>query len=255
MEFKESKRQVLFVILTGIFLTNALLAELVGSKIFSLEVTLGFEAGQFLEREFNLTAGVVLWPVVFITTDVINEYFGKKGVQQISFLTVALILYAFVMIWVISGLSPAEFWLSLHQFDSQNQPLNINEAFTRVFQQGMSIILGSLVAFLVGQFLDVYIFQKLRHITKGGQIWFRATGSTLISQLVDSFVVLLVAFYWFGNPAWHLEQVFDVAITNYTYKFIVAILVTPLIYGAHYVIEQYLGKEYAQKLAENASQN
>lgn len=252
MQSATQKKQFLFVVLSGIFLTNALLAELVGAKIFSLESSLGYQAGAFLGREFNLTAGVMLWPVVFITTDIINEYFGKEGVRKISFLTVGFILYAFAMIWVITNLAPAEFWITINQTDNQGNVLNINEAFTRVFMQGMAIIAGSLVAFLIGQFLDVYVFQKLRKITGGGQIWLRATGSTLISQLVDSFVVLIVAFYFFGNPPWSFEQVIDVAVTNYIYKFIVAIGVTPLIYLAHYLIDSYLGKEYARQITDEA---
>ena len=81
------KKTNLFIILSGIFLTNALLAELIGIKIFSLEATLGFAQAQLhllddWVLDFNLTAGVVLWPVVFVTTDIINEYFGKQGVKK-----------------------------------------------------------------------------------------------------------------------------------------------------------------------------
>ncbi len=252
MQSIAQKKQFLFVILSGIFLTNALLAELVGGKIFSLENSLGFEAGAFLGREFNLTAGVVLWPIVFITTDIINEYFGKAGVRKISFLTVGFVLYAFFMIWIISYLAPAKFWIQVNQTDTI---FDINEAFRRVFTQGMAIIAGSIIAFLIGQFLDVYVFQQLRKITKGRKVWLRATGSTLVSQLVDSFVVLIVAFYIFGNPAWALGQVIEVAITNYSYKFLVALLTTPLIYVAHYLIDNYLGKEYAQQTTAEAERS
>ena len=110
------KKNSLFIILSGIFITNALIAELIGGKIFSFEKTLGFEPlntplfGDFL-LQFNLTAGVVLWPVVFITTDIINEYFGKKGVRRITFITVGLIAYAFLVIFLAMKLIPADFWL------------------------------------------------------------------------------------------------------------------------------------------------
>ncbi len=98
---------------------------------------------------------------------------------------------------------------------------------------------------------DVFIFQKLRRITGRKWVWLRATGSTLVSQFIDSFVVLAIAFYIFGN--WSVAQVISVGIINYIYKFSMAILLTPLIYLAHYLIDLYLGKEEAERLADEAS--
>ena len=97
------RKAKLFIFLSGIFLTNAILAELIGVKIFSLESTLGLPQANIqvlpgFVLDFNLTAGVIIWPVVFLTTDIINEYFGKQGVQRISFLTAGFILYIFLII-------------------------------------------------------------------------------------------------------------------------------------------------------------
>ena len=250
------KKSSLFIILSGIFITNALIAELIGGKIFSAEMTLGFEPldiplfGDFL-LQFNLTAGVVLWPVVFITTDIINEYFGKKGVRRITFITVGLIAYAFLVIFLAMKLVPAEFWLNVNAIDSNGEPFNINYAFEKVLSQGLNIIFASLVAFVIGQFVDVYVFQKLRKITGKNKIWLRATGSTLVSQLIDSFVVLIVAFYILGP--WSITQVMAVGVTNYIYKFLIAVMLTPILYVAHYLIDRYLGKETAELMMEEAS--
>lgn len=84
-------------------------------------------------------------------------------------------------------------------------------------------------------------------------IWLRATGSTLVSQFIDSFVVLGIAFYVFGN--WDLSQIIAVGIINYIYKFTVAILLTPLLYVGHGIIDKYLGKELAEEMIEEASDN
>ena len=245
------KKNNLFVILSGLFLTNALLAEVIGVKIFSLEKTLGGTPVGWdilgMKLNFDLTAGVLLWPFVFILSDVINEYYGKKGVKRISFMTVYFICYAFVMLFIASNAVPADFWTAL------NSDLDINEAYSRIFAQSLGIIFGSLVAFLIGQFLDVATFQWLRKLTGSRNVWLRATGSTLISQFIDSFVVLFIAFYLFGQPAWSLKQVLAVGIINYVYKFTAAVLLSPLLYVAHYVIELYLGKENAQMQAEEAS--
>ena len=252
------RRTTLFVFLSGIFLTNAIIAELIGVKIFSLEGTLGLPPAQIpllgnFVLDFNLAAGVVIWPVVFITTDIINEYYGKRGVRFISFFTVACISYVFVVIYVVTKLSPADFWLQVNSEDAMGQPFDIDFAFDKVYLQGLDIIIGSLVAFVVSQLLDVAVFHRLRRLTGKGMIWLRATGSTLVSQLVDSYVVLFIAFYVFGN--WPIEQVVAVGLVNYTYKFVVALAVTPLLYVAHYLIDRYLGPETAERMMQEASQD
>ncbi|WP_420386124.1 queuosine precursor transporter [Roseivirga sp.] len=252
----KDKKTNLFIILSGIFITNALIAELIGGKIFSAEKTLGFQPldiplfGEFA-MQFNLTAGVVLWPVVFITTDIINEYFGKKGVRRITYITVGLIAYAFLVIYLAMKLAPADFWLSVNATNEQGEAFDINYAFEKVLSQGLNIIFASLVAFVIGQLVDVSVFHRLRKITGPKKIWLRATGSTLISQLIDSFVVLFVAFYILGP--WSISQVLAVGITNYVYKFLIAILLTPILYVAHYFIDNYLGKETAEAMMEEAS--
>jgi len=231
---------------------------MIGVKIFSLEETLGFNPVQFNiltenPLSFNLTAGVIIWPVVFLTTDVINEYFGKEGVKKISFLTAGFIAYMFIVIFLVTNLSPASFWLDLNNVDDSGNSFNIDFAFRKIFRQGLGIIIGSLVAFLIAQLLDVFIFQRLRGLTGRKMVWLRATGSTLISQFIDSFVVLGIAFYVFGN--WNMEQIISVGIMNYIYKFVVAVILTPLIYLAHYLIDNYLGKEVAHKMAEEAGKD
>lgn len=247
----EQKRNRLFIILAGIFVTNALLAEIIGVKIFSGEATLGLSPANLrilgFTMDFNLTAGALIWPVVFITTDLINEYFGKPGVKRISYLTALLILYAFIVIFMAIELPPASWWAEIPNEDGTT--FNMDLAFNRILGQGQRIIIGSLTAFLLGQLVDVFVFQKLKRATGNRQLWLRATGSTLISQLVDSFVVLFIAFY----GVFETEQIVAIGITNYIYKFSVAILLTPLIYLGHYMIDQYLGKENAKRISEEAA--
>lgn len=249
----DQKRNKLFIILAGIFITNALLAEIIGVKIFSFESTVGLEPAHLnilgFTMDFNLTAGVILWPVVFITTDLINEYFGKPGVKLISYLTAGLIAFAFVMLFFTIHLPPAEWWLEANNKDNSGNSFNIDFAFSKIIGQGQRIIIGSLIAFLAGQLIDVFVFQKLRHLTGTKMLWLRATGSTLISQFIDSFVVLYIAFAGiFPN-----QQIIAIGITNYIYKFFVAILLTPLIYFGHSLIDKYLGEKEAQQLAEEAA--
>lgn len=249
----EQKKHTLFMVLAGIFLTNAIVAEIIGGKIFSGETTFGLQPANLnilgFVMDFNLTAGAVIWPIVFITSDLINEYFGKPGVKRISYLAAILIAYTFVVIFMTIELPPAQWWLNANSTDAAGNYFNIDFAFGKIMGQGLRIIIGSLVAFLIGQLVDVFVFQKLRKITGPKKLWLRATGSTLISQLLDSFVVLYIAFYGiFPN-----QQIIAIGITNYIYKFLVAILLTPLIYLGHYLIDRYLGKEHAEKISEEAA--
>lgn len=249
----ERKKHRLFIVLSGIFLTNALIAEMIGVKIFSGEQTLGLQPANLsilgFTMDFNLTAGAVIWPVVFITSDLINEYFGKPGVKRISYLTAGLVAYSFLVIFLAIQLPPAGWWLDANNADPDGNFFNMNFAFNKIFGQGLRIILGSLTAFLIGQLTDVFVFQKLRQVTGPKKLWMRATGSTLVSQLIDSFVVLFIAF----AGTFSFTQILAIGITNYIYKFIVAILLTPLIYLGHNVIDRYLGKEHAARMSEEAS--
>ncbi len=247
------KKNRLFIILSGIFLTNAIVAEMIGVKIFSGEGTLGLQPAHLnmfgFEMDFNLTAGAVIWPVVFITSDLINEYFGKPGVKRISYLTAGLIAYAFVVIFITMKLPPAQWWQDANNKDVAGNYFNMDFAFNKIFGQGQRIIIGSLAAFLLGQLVDVFVFHKMRKLTGNKMLWLRATGSTLVSQFIDSFVVLFIAFYGiFSNT-----QIVAIGFTNYIYKFCVAILLTPLIYLGHYLINQFLGKENAEKIAEESA--
>ncbi len=239
------RKNLLFIVLTGFFLTNALLAEIIGVKIFSLEKTLALPPAQIslfsdIILDFNLTAGVLLWPVVFITTDLINEYYGYSAVKKVSILASVLIAYSFLAILITTELPPADFWLIVNK-SADNPDFDINVSYNRIFRQGLGIIIGSLTAFLTGQLIDAYVFQALKKITNSKKLWLRATGSTLLSQFIDSFVVLFVAFYLFGGESrWSLTQIASVGIINYIYKFIVAVLLTPVLYIIHHCFDNYL---------------
>ena len=241
------------MILGGIFLANALLAELIGAKIFSLEKSIGLEPTIINifgnELSFNLTAGVLLWPVVFILTDIINEYFGKKGVRFLSYFAVIIISYAFLMIYFAIGLKPADFYIASQQANGIG---DMNLAFQYVFGQGLWIIAGSIVAFLIGQFADVMTFQFIKRKTGEKKLWLRATGSTLVSQFIDSFVVLIIAFQI--GQGWSWALVLGIGVVNYIYKFTVAVVLTPFLYVIHNRIDNYLGKELATKMLEEAKE-
>lgn len=242
----------LFIFMSAFFVANALIAECIGGKIFSLERLLGFQPVNFTlfgesNLSFSLTCGVLLWPLEFVMTDIVNEYYGPKAVRRISYTAVALIAYAFVMFYIAMSVTPPEWWLSSKV---ENGVPNMQNAFSAIFGQGMWIIFGSLTAFLVSQVIDVTVFHKIKKVTGDKWIWLRATGSTLISQLFDSFIVLFIAFKLGSNWSW--QKVLAICVMNYLYKFSMAIILTPLIYFVEGRIEKYVGHETAKKMKRAA---
>lgn len=238
----------LFTIISAFFVANALIAECIGGKIFSLEALIGIDPVNFTlfgetGLSFALTCGVLLWPLEFVMTDIVNEYYGPKMVRRISYTAVALISYAFLMFYLAISVTPPDWWLTSKQ---ANGVPNMQDAFSAIFGQGMWIIFGSLMAFLVSQLVDVTVFHRIKRSTGEKWVWLRATGSTFVSQFVDSFIVLFIAFK-LGND-WHWQKVLAICLMNYMYKFTMAILLTPLIYFIESKIENYLGKETAGKM-------
>lgn len=249
------KPQKLYVFLAAFFCVNAVLAEFIGVKIFALEATLGiapFEWSLFGQTgSLNFTAGTLLWPVVFVMTDIVNEYFGKRGVRFISYCAVALILYGFVFAYAAIHLAPADWWIGANR--AQGVP-DLQKAFAAIFGQGLWTIAGSVIAFLLAQLIDVSVFGLIRRRTGNGRIWLRATGSTAVSQLIDSFVVLYIAFV-LGPQQWGYGLFFAVATLNYAYKMLAAIALIPLLYLARRAIHRYLGHTQAERLRDIAHSN
>ena len=233
-----SRPQKLFVVCTAIFLTALVFAEATAGKLFTV-IKLPF-AINILGQSFDevvMTAGVIAFPITFIITDLLNEYFGKPGIKFVTYIGMMMIMFEFGLIQVAMSVPTASI-----------SPVPA-EAFNTVFGASGRIIVGSLVAYLVGQLADISLFHWLRKLTDGKHLWLRATGSTFGSQFLDTFIVLFIAFY---GPM-TIQTIVAVTLFNYAYKFIVAILITPLIYVAHWVIDRYLGNETSHDLIESAA--
>jgi uncharacterized integral membrane protein (TIGR00697 family) len=210
----KSKKDTVYVILAGIFITNAIVAELIGGKLINIGSAV-------------MSVGILPWPVVFITTDLLNEYFGEKGVKKLSLITACLIAYCFVLLYIA---------LNIPAVKGEN--LITDTQFNSVFGQSMWIIVGSVTAFLVSQLIDVTVFHYVKNRTGNKMIWLRSTGSTVISQFFDSFIVLGIAFWMTGKMT--TEVYILSAFTGYFVKLIIAVFLTPLIYLGHYIIEKYI---------------
>jgi len=221
-----SRKELVFTLLAGFFVTNAVVGELIGGKLIQL-------------GPFNLSIGIIPWPIVFLLTDVINEFFGKKGVRQLTFMTTGLVVYVFIILFLGMAVKAAPF-----------SPVK-SESFNAVFGQSLWIIAGSLTAFIASQLVDIFVFWAIREKTGKRMIWLRSTGSTVISQIIDSFVVTGIAFWLPGKLSF--SDFINTAFTGYSAKLVIAIALTPLIYVGHNMIHRYLGEENSEHLIETVA--
>ena len=212
-KYQPNRRETVFLGLAGLFLTHAILGELIGGKLFEL-------------GGWVMSIGVVPWPMVFITTDLVNEYYGPRAVRRLTLLAVALILYAFVVLYFCMQVPAAAV-----------SPVD-DRSFDTVFGQSLWIIVGSVIAFAASQAMDAAIFVLARAATGGRLLWLRAVGSTVVSQVIDTFVINAIAFGLSGKLS--TAQVVELSITNYGYKFIVAVATVPFIYLGHGIVDRFL---------------
>ena len=222
----QTRKEIIFVFLTGVFITSAIVAELISCKLV--------ETGWY-----PIIAGIVPWPVVFLLTDVMNEFYGKKAVRRVSWITCAMIAFCFLLVYVAVE-------LPTHK-DSFAQ----DGEFRKLFGGSLPIMTGSIVAFMLSQMVDVWAFWFIRRLTGERMIWLRSTGSTVFSQLIDSYTVLLIGFWLPGT--YTFNEILVLGITGYSVKLVIAVGLTPFIYLVRYCVKRILGKEEAEAMAAEAA--
>ena len=234
-----SRPQKLYVLCAALFVTALVVAEATASKFFTafqLPFALNILGVEF--TEVIMTAGVIAFPITFIFTDLINEYYGKPGIRFVTYIGMAMVIFEFGLLQIAMQVPTASI-----------SPVP-GEAFNTVFGATGRVIIGSLTAYAIGQLADITLFHWLRGLTKGKHLWLRATGSTFGSQFLDTFIVLTVAFAGLLS----FQEIVAITLFNYAYKFVIAVVITPLIYGAHWLMDLYLGEETAAALVEHAEQ-
>jgi uncharacterized integral membrane protein (TIGR00697 family) len=245
------REQALAYVLCALFVGFFVAAEVLGGKLFRFTLlglspaSLGLGAGQ----EFVATAGILAFPLTFVMTDIVNEYFGRPVVRLFTWIAIGVNLLLQPVIRLAIAVPAVSYTDGVTDADMQR-------GFEIALGQTSSIVVASLCAFALGQWLDARIFTKLRHLTGGKWLWLRAQGSTVVSQLVDTFVVIFLAFVVIpsamGSPPWKVADATSVSLTNYVYKFLIAVGVTPVLYAVHAAVDAYLGKGVAAALVHRA---
>lgn len=208
------RRQRLYVWITAVFVSALLAGDLIGGKFFRV-------AG------IDLSVGMIPFPLTFVLTDVVNEFYGSDGARRITYVGLGMALFVFTLINV-ALLLPV----------SPESPIP-QELFARAFGWSARLYVASLTAYVVGQLLDIAMFQVFLRLTGHRFLWLRATGSTVVSQLVDTLVVNFVLL----SGTKPLGFVLGVARNGYVVKLVIAIAMTPAIYLMRKVALRYLEPE------------
>ncbi len=225
--------QKVYLWLAMIFVASLLIADIVGIKLFRIPLPFtlfGFDA-------IEHTCGMLTFPITFLLTDLVNEYYGPRAARRITWLGLAAALFVFGVINIAQAMPYLD------------APYNVRpEQFDAIFGSAKVMYIASLCAYLVGQLSDIAVFGFLKRLTGQRLVWLRATGSTVISQFIDSFIVSYLAFSLgrqiFADqalPPAPVSAIPGIAITGYTLKFTLAIAITPLIYASRFAMHRWFG--------------
>jgi uncharacterized integral membrane protein (TIGR00697 family) len=207
MDSPVDRRQQLFLWLLGFFVAALLTGDMIGGKYFRV-------------GSIDLSVGMLAFPLTFVLTDILSEFFGPARTRLVTYVGLGAAIFALILINVAIVLPT-----------SPESPL-ADATFATVFKNSGRLYLASLLAYLVGQLLDISVFTLLRRLTQHRMLWLRATGSTLASQLIDTLVVNFV--YLGGRKP--LGFIFEVVRNSYLIKIVIAIALTPLIYAIHALV-------------------
>ncbi|MBI2374442.1 MAG: queuosine precursor transporter [Deltaproteobacteria bacterium] len=211
----------LYLVLMAAFVTALVVGDIIGGKLTQV-VLFG--------HPFTISVGMIPFPLTFLLTDLLNEFYGSRAARNVTWIGFGMALFTFsiISVAVLIPFAPFTFagdWGGINQ-----------RSFDNVFAGAQRIFFASMVAYLIGQLVDIGVFHALKTATQNRQLWLRATGSTAVSQALDTIVIQTLA--WAGTLP--ISEIANIAVSSYVVKLAVAIGLTPLIYAGHVLLERWL---------------
>jgi uncharacterized PurR-regulated membrane protein YhhQ (DUF165 family) len=238
-----ARRERVFLLFAGIFLGSVAMLNILGISRFIVlfSLTPGDDGmvmnwGQWGEISFALAVGVLPYPITFLCTDIISEFYGRKRANWVVFVGLLINLWVIFVLWIggimpsVPVMDPQTGLPPVENMKVENGILIDNEgfAFYRIRQLAFGAVAASMIAYMAAQFCDVYLFHFWKKLTKGKHLWLRNNGSTLISQLVDTVAVILITHFYANalpingsKPLWTQLMLFIA--TGYLFKFFIAL--------------------------------
>ena len=212
----------IYLIFIGIFITSLIVSNLIFQKFFQLN---------FLGINFELSVGIIFYPITFLVTDVVSEIYGKKKANQMVITGIFSSIFC-LLINQIANFLPATEW----------SPVN-TETFNLVFGNTSLAVGASMLAYLCAQLMDIKIYHFWKKITQGKHLWLRNNLSTIPSQFLDTFLILLLLC---AGGAIEWNKFFTLFKQGFLFKILIAIIDTPIIY----LFTFYLRKKFRITLQE-----
>ncbi|MEM1356462.1 MAG: queuosine precursor transporter [Planctomycetota bacterium] len=232
------RRERVFLVMAGLFLGTLAMLNILGISRFIVLAThsgeTGWQIGKWLPEDvvgltFAVAVGVLPYPMTFLCTDLISEFYGRRRANFVVWVGLLLNLWVVLILW-IGGLLPG----------------SESPAFFEIRKLAFGAVVASMVAYLAAQFVDVHLFHFWKKLTKGRHLWLRNNGSTLVSQAVDTIAVILITYRVGGLDFMIDEQTYvpkvlvTLILTGYVFKLAVALVDTPVIYLAVLLLKGYL---------------
>ena len=217
--------QRIYLILGALFISSLVVSNLIFQKFFYWDF--------FGIYTFEISVGILPYPITFLITDIISEVYGKRKANQVVTAGIFASFFSMLIVYV-AGNVPATEW----------SPIN-NALFNTVFGATAIAVLASMTAYLLAQYIDIQIFHFWKHLTKGKHLWLRNNFSTFLSQFVDTFTVLFLLCS-FGKISWSLFSV--LLASGFLFKVMVAALDTPFLYAAVYALRKRFGLKMGEEI-------
>lgn len=222
----QKRREAVFIIISGLFLGSLTMLNILGiSRLLDFSFVIGNT-----HVPFKVFVGVLPYPITFLCTDLISELYGKRRANMMVWVGFMLNVWVLLVLWA-GGLFPED-------------PGIDSTAFFTVRSMAFGATTASMLAYLTAQFVDVHIFHYLKDLTKGKHLWLRNNGSTLLSQLLDTFIVVMVTHYFIGFKFAYganvVKELTAIVLAGYAFKFAAALLDTIPFYIAVRMLKKYL---------------
>ena len=201
-----------YLILAGIFIASLVTCNLIANKFVTVD--LGFKV-------FIVSAGILPYPFTFLVTDLISELYGQKKANLVVFAGFIASMFVLLFLW-LGG-----------QFNAIPDSVVTDQTYDSVFRNAWRIIAASMTAYLFAQFIDVRIFHFWKKLTNGKHLWLRNNASTVVSQLLDTILVIFILFF----GVWGTDQIISAIIDGWLFKMLMALIDTPIIYGIIYLLK------------------
>ena len=209
---KKNFKDQFYLILSGIFIASLVTCNLIANKFVTVD--LGFKV-------FIVSAGILPYPFTFLVTDLISELYGQKKANLVVLAGFFASMFVLFFLW-LGG-----------QFNAIPDSLVTDQVYDSVFRNAWRIIAASMTAYLFAQFIDVRIFHFWKKLTNGKHLWLRNNASTLVSQLLDTILVICILFF----GVWSTDQIFSAIIDGWLFKMLMAFIDTPIIYGIIHLLK------------------